>query len=115
MAEDSEQDYQQRTKTLSIIADVDTGSMLRAIADRFNDSVSSLGGEILHDAVMEMFLALSDEDKKALSAKADALSRAEYEKRGIDANPYNGENGTWTVNAKHWFEAQPADSGESAE
>lgn len=45
--------------------------MLQALADRFKQSRSGFGGDLLESAIFEAFESLSEDDKKSLASKSD--------------------------------------------
>ena len=97
-SEDSLQEA--KTKMLSIAVDADHASMLRAISERFGESLSSFAGQFLEDFTKEVFFHLTDEDKLLLAEKADKETSEYLSKRGIKvtgidhAGEYEG--------SRHW-------------
>lgn len=97
---ESEKDFRDSTrKMLSISLGANQASMLRAISERFGKSLSSFAGEILHDAIEETFLFLSQEDKDALALKADTETTQFLKSKCID-----GDITYWTKASKFFSE-----------
>jgi len=101
-------EHESKTKMLSIAVPVDEASMLRAIADRFGQSLSAFAGEILEEATREAFIYLSEEDKRELAQKADADPHQYLEKQGVvvdwtNSDTMNGKYGRWQIIASNWI------------
>jgi len=97
---------------------LDTAHMLQAISDRFNEPRSRLAADLLEDAVLEMFKALTPDDRSQLAAKADELTTAEMLKRGYtsETTDHRGKTqdtfGGWVVLA-HVFNELDSQEGEA--
>lgn len=104
--QEEDRERQVKTKTLSIAVEVDEASMLRAISDRFGKSLSSFAGEFLEDVTRELFMYLTDEDKRELAKKADKETQDYLEKQGVDlewVHDFNGSYGRWQIIASDWI------------
>lgn len=84
----------------------ETAHMLSAIAERFHSNRHSFGGEILDDACLQMFHALSPKDRTDLAEKADealtnAMLKAGHKCEGISValGEYKNQWGPWRVMA----------------
>jgi len=92
--ESSAEDYEARFKMLSISVPADEAAMLKAIAERFGQSLSSFAGEILSEAVREAFFHLTQADKDALAVKADADTEEYFKKKGFSF--FEREDGSYS-------------------
>lgn len=86
----------------SLQASIEDTAMLNALCERFNVSRYSLSKEIVHNAVAEMFSALSDEDKAKLAAKADAETTEHLKKVGYTMFNSYGAAGEFENESAHW-------------
>lgn len=83
----------------------DTAHMLSAIAERFSSNRHVFGGEILDQVCMEMFQALTPEDRTELAERADKgvteqMLKAGHQVEGMDVNgPYKNEWRNWAMHA----------------
>lgn len=90
------------TKAVNIAVPVGTFAMLRVISKRFDKSLSSLGAEVLKDAVNEMWYYLSDKDKQELSAEADDLAHETLLQQGVSLTPaYDNWTSQYRIFVKH--------------
>lgn len=77
-------------------------AMLNAISERFGQTRFSLSREILNRAVSEMFFALSPDDQKALSVKADLEITEHMKKAGFSNFFEYGAAGSFKNESGHW-------------
>lgn len=78
------EDFQEKSnKTLSVVTPVETAAMLKAIAKRFNASVSGIASECLIQETLEMFQSLKTEDRLKLALQADDELKAHYKASGF--------------------------------
>lgn len=68
---------------ISVSGQVSDVSMLDAIASHFGQTRTSIVADLLHNSVLEMYFALTLEDKQALSLVADTETSNQYAKKGI--------------------------------
>lgn len=79
-------------------------AMLNAIVERFGATRFELSRTIIHNAVLEMFHALSPSDQAALSVKADAEITDHMKKAGFKEFFQYGAAGTFENESGHWRE-----------
>lgn len=92
-----EEEYrEQTTRTITVTFTADKACMFAAIAKRFGKSVSAFGGEVFEPAVIEMFLALSPEDRLAVATETDLELTRYLESKGIKRTNDEGGNESLT-------------------
>lgn len=91
-------------KTVSVKIRIQHESLLRAICDRFGASLSVAAGEIIKDAVEDMFLDLNDKDIVEISEKADIEAGKFLAEKGYKSKFY-GPSGDTENNDQHWSSA----------
>ena len=83
----NENSYRQASqKMLSVSMDCNEASLIKAIADHFNQSVSNFCSEILSNAVREALLYLEPEDRTRVAFAADNISFEHEKKQGISSH-----------------------------
>jgi hypothetical protein len=70
-------------KMLSISVPSEDASMIKAIADYFDQSLSNFCSEILCSSIREAFSHLTPEDRLRIAAIADELTTEHHKKQGI--------------------------------
>lgn len=80
--DDSYREACQMKMTASI--EINTVSMIDAIAQRFGTTRTAIVSDVLSNAALEMFHALSDVDKKEIARKADVDATALLKKNGVE-------------------------------
>lgn len=93
--EDEHREAMQRTVTFNFPAE--DACMLAAIAKRFGKSTAAFGGELYAESVRQLFIALSAEDRRQLSAEADAEYVRYAESKGVTVT-WGGDDqrGLWS-------------------
>jgi len=71
------------SRPITITFTADDACMFAAIAKRFGKSTSTFGGEVFQPAVMEMFQALSPEDRVAVATETDIELTRYLKSKGI--------------------------------
>ncbi len=89
-------------------------AMLNAIVERFGATRFELSRTIIHNAVLEMFHALSQPDQAALSVKADAEITDHMKKAGYKDFFEYGAAGNFENQSGHWRNYVALNSGDVA-
>lgn len=89
-------------------------AMLNAIVERFGATRFELSRTIIHNAVLEMFHALSQSDQAALSVKADAEITDHMKKAGFKEFFEYGAAGNFENQSGHWRNYVALNSGDVA-
>lgn len=89
-------------------------AMLNAIVERFGATRFELSRTIIHNAVHEMFHALSEADQAALSVKADAEITDHMKKAGYTDFFEYGAAGNFENESGHWRNHVALNSGSVA-
>lgn len=89
-------------------------AMLNAIVERFGATRFELSRTIIHNAVHEMFHALSEADQAALSVKADAEITDHMKKAGYTDFFEYGAAGNFENESGHWRNHVALNSGSIA-
>lgn len=89
-------------------------AMLNAIVERFGATRFELSRTIIHNAVLEMFHALSQADQAALSVKADGEITEHMKKAGFKDFFEYGAAGNFENESGHWRNYCALNSGDVA-
>lgn len=83
------------TRTVTVTFTAENACMFAAIAKRFGKSTSSFGADVFEPIVMELFQALSPEDRVSVGKDTDAELHRYLQSKGITSTE-NGETPqTW--------------------
>jgi cell division protein ZapA (FtsZ GTPase activity inhibitor) len=78
-------------KMLSVSVPSEDASMIKAIADYFDQSLSNFCSEILCSSIREAFAHLTPEDRLRIAAIADELTTEHQKKQGISETTNFGD------------------------
>lgn len=100
----NEEEHESMTMKISTAANISDVTMIDAIAAKFGTTRTSIVSDILHNAVSEMYAALTLEDKTVLSEVADLETTRiltkngvtmEYVGMGIPKGEVSNQDHTW--------------------
>ena len=84
-------DIEQLHTSVTFKVTVNTAFMLSAIAEQFDDSRSTFGGEILDEACIEIFRSLHRSDRELLAPAVDDKVRNFLKDKGFTVTTYHGD------------------------
>lgn len=93
---------------MTVKCSTDSAAMFNAIANRFDVSRFTLLETVLNNAAVEMFLELSEDDRKLLSKAADKDATEQMFKNGLKSITSTGVGGPYPDNESCYWQVQSA-------